>query len=94
MTANRSAAVGGWMDGCHLFAWLNLRFCLCFVHLSLFIHYCYSNFLIIIAADPRLRKGERGGAAPTHAAVHVNHDDLDRAAVLRMIKGGRLTVER
>ena len=29
-----------------------------------------------------------------HAAVNVNHDDIDRTAVLRMIKSGRLTVER
>ena len=46
-----------------------------------------------MAADPRLRKGEWGAAAPAHAAVNVNHDDLNRAAVLRMIKSGRLTVE-
>ena len=79
----------GWMAS---FAWLNLRFCLCFIRLFITFHSLY--FLIIIAADQRLRKSERNAAAPAHAAVNVNHDDLVRAAVFRRIKSDRLTVER
>ena len=92
MTANRSAAVGGWMDGWHVFAWLTTFF---LVFVSFICHFSFTTanyFLIIMAADPQnqreqedLEISERGAAAPLPVAVNVNHDELDRAAVLRIL---------
>ena len=94
VTGNRSAAVCGWMDGWHLFAWLTT---FVFVFVSFICQFSFTTanyFLIIMAVDPRLGNCERGAAAPVYAAVNVNHGDLDRAAVLHMIKRGRSPVER